>query len=286
MTTVRLFVTGVAFGVLVSASALAQEAMPDCGGVDAPCTVPLGEFYIAAPQEPADETASPIVIYLHGGGSSGASLMRNRGIVDAMTARGYVVIAPNGAIPEGRDRPSWSFGSFRPPTRDEAAFMGELIGYAANAYGGDPDRVLLTGFSIGGSMVWRLACDAPEMFAAFAPIAGGFWRPFPEDCAGPVKLLHTHGWTDQTVPLEGRPLRPEIEQGDIWEGMQTWRRENGCAKLRADEFEFVGDFWHRIWTSCDEGTALEFVLHPGGHSIPPGWTAMTLDWFEEVTKAE
>ena len=83
----------------------------------------------------------------------------------------------------------------------------------------DRDRVLMTGYSIGGSNVSYLACREPEIAAAFAPVAGGFWRPHPEDCAGPVKLLHTHGWRDQTVPLEGRPLgetpNGRVEQGDI-----------------------------------------------------------------------
>ena len=40
--------------------------------------------------------------------------------------------------------------------------------------------------------------------AAYAPVAGSFWRPHPdmEACAGPVDLLHTHGWRDKTVPLD------------------------------------------------------------------------------------
>ena len=138
-------------------------------------------------------------------------------LVEPMLARGYVVIAPTGLTRPGRTGGSWSFGT-RPPLRDELAFVREVLTDAEARFHIDRGRVLLTGFSVGGSLVWYLACAAPRDFAAFAPVAGGFWQPLPETCAGPVKLLHTHGWRDRTVPLEGRPLRPGLEQGDIFAG--------------------------------------------------------------------
>ena len=269
---------------LAAITASGTATAETCGDVDTPCSVALGSFHVAAPPMADGDPARPAVIYLHGGGSSGTAMMRNSGMVNAMVGRGYVVIAPNGVVRPGRSGGSWSFGDFRAPMRDEAAFMRQIIDHAVDAFAVDRDRVLLTGFSIGGSMAWYLACRAPDDFAAYAPIAGGFWRPHPTDCAGPIKMLHTHGWTDQTVPLEGRPLREGVEQGDIHEGLQLWRRENGCTRLRADEFDTSGPFWRRVWTTCDNGTALEFALHDGGHGIPPGWTNMALDWFEAVVQ--
>ena len=37
-----------------------------------------------------------------------------------------------------------------------------------------------------------VACHDPDSYAAYGPIAGGFWRNKPTGCAGPVKLLLTH----------------------------------------------------------------------------------------------
>ena len=263
---------------LVGAGAHAQ----DCGGPDQPCLVPLGAYHARAPGLPADGERLPAIVHFHGAGASGAAVIGDAALVEPMLARGYVVIAPTGLTRPGRTGGSWSFGT-RPPLRDELAFIREVLTDAEARFHIDRGRVLLTGFSVGGSLVWYLACAAPRDFAAFAPVAGGFWQPLPETCAGPVKLLHTHGWRDRTVPLEGRPLRPGLEQGDIFAGLQVWRSVNGCAGLRADIFATDASFWRRTWTDCAPGTALELILHPGGHEVPAGWPNLAMDWFEQVT---
>lgn len=254
----------------------------ECGGPQAACIVASGGAYHAAAAPWRDGAAArPAVIHFHGAGGSGAAVVTNSDLADPIVARGYVLLAPTGLTRPGRSGGSWSFG-VRPPLRDELAFVREVLADAGPRFHLDRDRVLVTGFSVGGSLAWYLACQAPGEFAAFAPVAGGFWRPHPTECAGPVRLLHTHGWRDQTVPLEGRPLRPGLVQGDIFAGLEIWRGVNGCAGLRADRFTTDASFWRRVWDRCAAGTALELVLHPGGHEVPPGWAEMALDWFEAV----
>ncbi|MGI9333117.1 MAG: alpha/beta hydrolase family esterase [Gammaproteobacteria bacterium] len=252
-----------------------------CGGEEAPCAVPLGDYHFAAPADAGQRGPMPVVVHFHGAGGSGAALLRNGGLTNAAMKRGYVVVAPNGLKRPGRFGTGWSFRPEGLQMRDELAFVKQVLDDLGARADINRNRVLLSGFSIGGSLVWYLACKAPTQFAAYAPVAGGFWRPHPQTCAGPVRLLHTHGWRDKTVPLEGRPLRDgAIHQGDIFEGLQVWRRVNGCQGLRADEFDTEGRFWRRVWTRCDPGTALEFALHPGSHGVPKGWSSMALDWFE------
>ena len=177
---------------------------------------------IAWPCRSAATPPVPAVLFLHGAGGSGSGVLGMRRMVRDVTGRGYAVLAPDG-LPwrPGRSGGIWSFlpASQREPVRDEAAFFAELVADASERYGIDPDRVLLAGFSAGGFMVTYLACAQPDAFPAYAPIAGGFWRPHPVECAGPVKLLHTHGFKDSTVPLEGRPLGGgQWLQGDISRG--------------------------------------------------------------------
>ena len=179
-------------------------------------------------------------------------------------------------------RPGWNFRG-DPGGRDEIAFLTGVLADAAARFGLNPDAALLAGFSSGAFMVNYLACAAPQSFAAYAPVSGGFWRPHPAACAGPVRLFHTHGWVDGTVPLEGPFLGGgRFQQGDIFAGLEIWRHANGCVDEKPSGYAETGQFWRRKWENCGEGAALEFALFPGGHTIPPGWTDMALDWFEAL----
>ncbi len=263
----------------ILAALFASPAAAGCLDDPAPCSVPLGTYHLALPDD--QDGPVPAMIFLHGAGGSGMGAISNTGISATLLARGYAVIGPNGLDREGRFGTGWYFHPERPRLRDEAAFLREVRDDVVARFGVDGARVILAGFSVGGSMTSYIACEDPDAFAAYAPVAGSFWRPHPTECAAPVRLLHTHGWRDQTVPLEGRPLRDgAVYQGDVWVAMQIWREVNSCAMLRPDAFDTEGRFWRRRWDDCTPGTALEFALHPGGHGIPQGWATMTLDWFE------
>jgi polyhydroxybutyrate depolymerase len=265
--------------VLSATPAAAQQV---CGAPGAPCGVALGTYNIILPEKARDGPI-PLLLHFHGAGGTGGGVIGNKGMMAPILKRGYAVIAPNGLGREGRRGGFWSFIPGRPKLRDELAFTRQVLSDAVSRFNLDRARVLLTGFSIGGSLTWYLACQAPNDFAAYAPVAGGFWRPHPTRCAGPIKMLHTHGWRDSTVPLEGRPIwGGVIHQGDIFQGLQLWRAENGCNAGRPDRFITKGPFWRRTWTSCDPGTALQMAMHAGAHGVPRGWSKMALDWFERV----
>lgn len=259
----------------------AAPALADCNGEPGACTVPDGEYHLAMPEAVA---TPPVVMFLHGAGSTGGNVFRNSALVDGLLARGYAVLAPTGARSFGSG--SGRVWNFYPvwDGRDETAFLKRVAADAAEKHGTSPERILLSGFSAGGFMVNYLACAAPDSFAAYAPVAGGFWRPHPETCSGPVRLFHTHGWADRTVPLEGRFLGGgQYQQGDIFAGLEIWRQANACADERPDSASEAGGFWRRKWTACADDSALELALFPGGHSMPAGWTDMVLDWFEAET---
>ncbi len=133
-------------------------------------------------------------------------------------------------------------------------------------------------------MTSYIACAEPDLFTAFAPVAGSFWRPHPTECAGPVRLFHTHGWTDSTVPLEGRTVGSGFTQGDVWYAMSLWRETNTCDQPRANKFANTSMFMRRSWTKCADGSALQFALFPGGHVVPKGWAEMIVAWFADVAK--
>jgi len=252
-----------------------------CGPNPDMCETDMGAYHISLPESGGKD--APVLVFLHGYGGNGKGTMGNRRLVTPMMNRGWAVIAPDGLRRDGDGPKSWNFFPGR-TGRDETAFLKEVVADAAARFGTSVQNVMLSGFSAGGFMVSYLACEAPETFAAYAPVSGGFWRPHPQTCAGPVKLLHTHGWRDTTVPIEGRKLRGGMyQQGDIFAGLEIWRAANGCSDEKPSKFSETGEFWRRSWSDCSTDSALELAMWPGGHTLPGGWSDMAIDWFESVT---
>lgn len=245
--------------------------------------VSLGQYRVAAPPAEPASALRPAVMFFHGAGGAGAEILGRRELVDEFTAHGYVFIAPEGLVRTFPPTTGWYFRPNEAHARDELSFIRQVLDDAVVRYRIDRRHVLLAGESVGGSMVWYLACRAPTEFAAFAPVAGGFWSPQPAACAGPTKLLHTHGWRDETVPLEGRSFRGGTAvQGDIFAGLQLWRRVDGCAAQAPSAVEIDARAWNRRWTGCVAGSWLELVLHDGGHEVPDWWATRARTWFEQV----
>lgn len=278
------FIKAAAIGVGL-ACAMSTPATAGCGEQVSACEVDQGSYHVKLPVG----TVKGTIFYIHGFGGSGAGALRSKDWVDTALARGYALIAPDGLpYSQGRGK-GWSFIPGRPVQRNERSFFASIRQDASERFDLDPQSMILSGFSIGGSMTSYIACDAPGDFTAYAPVAGGFWRPHPTECAGPVRLFHTHGWTDGTVPLEGRVLRggdatnPDaLMQGDVFYTIGMWRQVNECHQLRADRFITKGAFLRRAWDRCADGSALEFALFPGGHVVPEGWASMMLDWYEAL----
>ena len=267
-------------GTLVALAWAMPAAAADCGTPGVPCRVADGEYYAAAPALRAGDAPRGVILFLHGAGRSGEEVVADPELAAPIVARGYVLLAPSGSPRDGRDGRFWSLGA-KPPVRDEAAFLHEVLADAVPRFGLDRDRVLVAGFSLGAGLVWQLACREPDAFAAYAPVAGAFWRGQPASCAGPVRILLTHGWRDDAVPLEGEDHGHGVESA-AFDGVELWRRVNGCADPHAANYTDVGPFWQRSWTGCATGSALTFVLEPDGHEMPAGWADMALDWFEQV----
>lgn len=242
----------------------------------AACQISTGEYHITLPENA--NRPVPVVMFLHGYGGSGLGALRNTAMVNGLQERGYAVIAPNATERRNGNR-SWVFFPGW-EGRDEAAFLQDVMADAGDRFGVSQENTVLSGFSAGGFMVNYLACEHPDHFAAYASVSGGFWRPQPTECAGPIRLHHTHGWRDKTVPVEGRQLGGgRFEQGDIHAGLELWRQVNGCASHAPDRVWEEGDDLRRRW-DCGEGADIEFTLFPGGHRVPKGWAAKMLNWYE------
>ncbi|WP_415921890.1 alpha/beta hydrolase family esterase [Tateyamaria sp. SN6-1] len=273
----RLFMSLAALGIAaLGLTTAAQAQSQTCGDAETPCETQSGDYHYATP------SAAPkgIVMHLHGGGGRGRGLLTS-GLAKAALERGFVFVAPNGWHPENRWQRDWSVAANGySHNRNDKAFLAEVMADVRARTGVEDGMVLLAGFSRGGSMVWDMACQVPDFADAYAPLAGAFWDDLPTECAAPVRLFHTHGWNDRTVPLEGRSFGAVV-QGDVWAALKILRATNGCDARQPEKNSYEGDLWFRHWTDCAAGE-IQLMLHKGGHGAPKGWADRMMDWFVET----
>ncbi|MEM0923355.1 MAG: hypothetical protein AAGI13_09935 [Pseudomonadota bacterium] len=248
-----------------------------CGGTER-CTVE-GGYYLASPPPGWDGTSRlPVVVFYHGWNSSPEGMFRNSAMLGAVHRRGAMFVAP--WAPTGYWR---QIGMGRAEGgRDELAFAHAVMADLAIRWPIDRDRILASGFSRGGSMVWNLACYAADLFTAFQPIAGGFWNSDPKSCpSGPIHLRHIHGTADRVVAYDEIGIYNSMP---IPSGMALLARLNGCGAAVEDVPQTSERYQCQRHTSCDTGRILDLCLHEGGHSIPAEWVAEGLDWLESLPR--
>jgi len=157
----------------------------------------------------------PVVLFLHGAGERGTDGLRQTAVGMGPAIRWHVERFPAVVIlPQARPEGSWANDAM------EAYVMAALDEVLATLPT-DPNRVLLTGLSMGGYGTWNLAAQHPDRFAALGVICGGIvsperWtvplaRPVPGGAdpyawyAARVKHLPIqvfHGDQDTAIPVE------------------------------------------------------------------------------------
>ncbi|MEO1397629.1 MAG: PHB depolymerase family esterase, partial [Pseudomonadota bacterium] len=179
-------------------------------GPDSDCMLGQRTYRIQMPETSGGKKPLGAIIFAHGYRGSAAGLMKNKGLSRTIADMGLVFVAPKSA---GED---WDIPNAPNPGNNlDFAYFKRLKKELVQRHGVDGDRIMVSGFSAGGMMVWNLACRLGDTFAAYAPIAGTFWAPVPEACpAMPVPLIHIHGTSDKIVPLKGRPIG-STRQGDV-----------------------------------------------------------------------
>lgn len=103
-----------------------------------------------------------LILELHGDTGTGLLEDAHVKLRDLGVRDGYIVVAPTGPPIGGGDAGStWS-------SANDAALVA-IVRELARAYRADMKRIHVTGFSRGGFVTWRLACDHADLFASAAP---------------------------------------------------------------------------------------------------------------------
>lgn len=146
---------------------------------------------------------------------------------------------------------------------DDVAFVRALVADVTARVSIDPERIYAVGFSAGGGMANRLACDAADLLAAMGSVAGAHFGSARCDPVRPMPIIAFHGDADIVVPYDGFGLLPGVVE---W--AEAWRDRNGCA-TDAVSASVTDDVSLETWDNCEGGAAVRlYTVAGGGHGWP------------------
>ena len=252
-----------------SASATATAAATDL--------VSKRPYRLIEPDDAADAGAMPLVVLLHGYGSSGANHDTYFGLSALTKKRGVLLAIPDGT----RDHKGLLFWNateaccdFDGLPIDDVAYLDAVVTDVERRAHVDPAKIYVIGHSNGAFMAHAWACEPGSRVAAIVALAGVPWSDASKCQNRDVSVAQVHGDADRVIAFEGGL---SFGNGKPYPSAETavaaWAARDGCSgPLRA-----IGapiDFDHAVpgaETSeskyeCPVGLDVElWRMHGSGH---------------------
>lgn len=190
------------------------------------------EVRVHVPAGYSPETPVPLLLNLHGTGSTAAKQEALTGLDQTADAHGFLVAYPQGFRPSGTgfgwnipDTPTFSAAG-----ADDLNFLSGLITMLRRQFCVDPTRVYASGFSGGARLVSQFACT-PGAGLAGLVAAGGLRAPSPCHPRYPLAVLAFHGIADLSNPFNGHG-QPYWTYS-VPEAAARWARTDACPAKAA-----------------------------------------------------
>jgi polyhydroxybutyrate depolymerase len=190
--------------------ALREQVYLEIGGVSGQEDL-IRQYKVHVPPGYDPDTPTPLVFCFHGLAQNAVMFcVDGANMVARADAMGYLLVMPTGV------GSSWNAGTCCGDASarglDDVALTRAILEDVGAHLNVDLDRVYATGFSNGGYMSLRLACEAADMVAAVAPGSGAIGTNGPSGGTNPnsdfvtcepsraVSVLAIHGTEDFLVP--------------------------------------------------------------------------------------
>lgn len=268
------------------APATPPEPAPTLAPRDEQRTLTVGDldrsYHLHLPPGLSSDQPVPLVFVFHGYQMSGTLMRSTSGFDRVANEHGFVVVYPNGIGYTSTTR-SWNGGGCcgiaHDNNHDEAAFVTQILADLEGLVTLDPARIYAAGFSNGGLLSYRLACEMSGTFAAISPVgAPMLFSPCQPQEA--VSLIHVHGSRDPLVPIAGGGTNPVSGEPfpPVAQGVEFWAEYNGCGlSPEVEESEYIT---HSTYGPCQDGIAVEYYIAQGiAHDWPRSpFTASEVIW--------
>jgi polyhydroxybutyrate depolymerase len=228
-----------------------REVTIQSGGVER-------SFQLTVPESALGGGPVPLLLVYHGVFSNGAQIEAVTGFPEKAAEEGFITAAGNGV---GQ---SWNAGVCCNPAQaenvDDVGFTRDMVAAIESEYCVDTTRVYATGFSNGSAMAFRLACEAADLFAAFAPV-GGSLALFPCAPSTPRPIQIINNVPDPVVPFA---------LGEF--SFAEFVKLNACSAER-ETVQLAPTATCEIAPDCEAGATTELcAVQDVGHHWPGGAT--------------
>ncbi len=245
-------------------------------------------YYLFIPESLSEK--APLVFVFHGYGGNAKDMIGYSGMNTVANKNGFAVCYPQGVF--GSDeKNSWNAG-YSNPDVDDVKFITELARYLQVEHDLNPGNTFATGMSNGGDICYVLACKAPEVFSAFAPVAGCMMESTFNTCnpRKPLPIFEIHGTDDDITLWNGDKNYSEIYGGykGVRETFDFWVKLNKCTNVQRDVLpdlnkEDKSFVVREMYTDGVEGHEVWlYTLVGGKHDWPGSWGNKDFGASEEV----
>ena len=237
-------------------------------------------FELYVPSSYDGRKAIPVVINGHGSTSFGEEQLRLSAMPAVAERHGFAIAAPTAAVPFGPGY-IWNFPgmplfggtTLAPPgTPDDDRMIRDLIAEVKRVLCTDERRIYATGFSAGGRMASRLACQNAHLVAAIGAVAGlrAGPEPDPTNCrpSHPVPVIAFHGDADPINKFEGGSGTATNWGYGIMIAVNQWAATNGCRATPVVS-AVTPTVDREAYTGCArDGKVVFYRVKGGGHTWP------------------
>ncbi|HSS61380.1 MAG TPA: PHB depolymerase family esterase [Candidatus Limnocylindrales bacterium] len=216
-------------------------------------------YVVFQPSSLSARQKAPLLVAMHAYTTDVGWMESNTHFDDLAARAGFVVVYPQGI---GN---AWNAGRCcGHDANDDVTFIKDVVDQLVAQGRVDPKRVYATGMSNGGFMAQRLACEAPDRFAAVASVSGSLVT----DSCSPsraISVLEMHGLQDDVVPYNGGVVGGLAYFPPTASNMQQWATRQGCTAGPATTTD--GITTTSTWTLCRDGaTVMLDAIAGAGHS--------------------
>jgi polyhydroxybutyrate depolymerase len=196
---------------------------------------------------------------------------------------GFLVVYPQGygVVPSGGYVWADGRGTFADIAGiDDIGFIDKLLDTILVNYNIDTNKIYICGFSNGGFMIQRLACQLNQRFAAMASLSSTMDTTLFANCnpTRPIPMLFMLGSSDPFVPYNGGPLIGTIAETPVV-GIDTlinfWKINNQCQTtnlpLNLPDIVLTDSSTVTLYkfTNCSCNSDISFYrINGGGHTWP------------------